>query len=688
MNPATTSTTLVSSINPGYDNVPIAFTATVASQNGAAPTGTVTFKNGASVLGSATLTVNAGPPVVYTAAFSGTLAAGTYSITAVYTGDSNNSGSTSSPLTETVSLSPETVLHDFTYTPDGSSPYTAMVKDSSGNFYGTAHFGGANAYGAVFELTPNGSGGWTYNEIYSLTGFVDGAYPESLAIDSKGNLYGTSSSNSNPASGAGNVWELSPGSPKGTWVLSNAYTFTGGLDGGTPETGAAVVVDSAGNVYGTTAVGGAGGNGTVFELTLVGNQWSEQTLYSFAGGKDGGASFGSLIMDSAGNLYGTTVEGGLNQNGGLGVVFKLSHAPVSGTCARNQFQGTGWCETVLHAFTGHPGDGNTPSGNLIFDKAGNLYGTTQTGLQGADSGFGGVYKLTKSGQITWLHSFTGGPTDGAGPQGGVVFDNAGNLYGTTIAGGVSSNGVVFELKPSTVSGTTTWNESVLYCFTGGLDGGQPFATPILDAAGNLYGTTATDGVNSGTTGGVVFEITPPQPTITWPTPAAIAYGTKLSTTRLDAKAYAPGATTTLPGKYVYTPAAGTVLTAGTHTLSVLFTPTSKGYQPVTATVTLTVNQVGTKTIINSATASPTNPLKITVDFTVTQSVLNTTKATGSVTVTPSTGETPCTGTLSTSGTGSCTITFSKAESTKLTAGYSGDANNLTSTSATKSVAVK
>ena len=686
VNLANTTTTFVSSINPGYDNVPLTFTATVASQYGAIPTGTVAFNSGTTTLGSATLTPitpPTGPPVIYTATFSTTLAAGSYSIKAVYSGDSNDNTSSSSPLTQTVAHSYETVLHAFTYTPDGSSPYTSMVADSSGNFYGTAHFGGVNEYGSVFELSPDGQGGWHYNEIYSFSGLTDGAYPESLTIDSKGNLYGTSSANGIVTSGYGNVWEISPTGSHGAWILTHSYTFTGTFDGAHPGPGTAVVIDSAGNVYGTTTVAGAGGSGTVFELTPVGGLWQQQTLYAFTGGKDGGASNGSLIMDSAGNLYGTTLEGGAS---GLGVTFKFSPAPAGGTCSRTQFQGNGWCETVLHSFAGHPNDGNQPSGNLIFDRAGNLYGTTSTGLQGTDSGFGGVYKLTKSGQITWLHSFLGG-TDGFGPQGGVVFDNAGNLYGTTVAGGVGSNGIVFELKPP-AQGTTTWIEDILYSFTGGPDGGQPLASPILDAVGNLYGTTITDGVNSGTTGGVVFKLTTPQPTITWPTPAAIAYGTKLSTEQLDAKAYAPGATTPLGGKYVYTPAAGTVLQAGTHTLSVTFTPTSKSYQPVMATVTLTVNQVGTKTIINSATASPTNPLKVTVDFTVTQNVVNTTKATGTVTVTPSTGETPCTGTLSAAGTGSCTITFSKAESTKLTATYSGDANNLTSTSVVKTLTVK
>jgi uncharacterized repeat protein (TIGR03803 family) len=386
----------------------------------------------------------------------------------------------------------ETVLHTFTNGSDGGQPYAGLIMGNSGNLYGTAETGGQYGYGVVFELTPSGGGGWTYNVLYSFTGGDDGAYPltGSLVFDSQGNLYGTCS-----AGGTytfwGTVFELSP-SGGGNWAVSKSYSFTGGTDGSTPV--ANVILDSAGNLYSTTEYGGVG-YGIVFELTPSGNSWTERRLHTFTGGSDGstpGLGAG-VIMDRAGNLYGTTLYGGSYNTG---VVFKLHNT------------GNSWLETVLYNFTGNLNgdDGAWPSGSLAFDNAGRIYGTTSGTTSSGSGGYGGVFQLSVSPtaprtagrewQITWPYRFTGG-SDGGIPASGVVLDSAGDLYGTTYQGGADGFGVVFKLIPS------PWNESVLWSFTGGSDGSHPFAGVTLDSAGNLYSTASSGGSGSG----VAFELT-------------------------------------------------------------------------------------------------------------------------------------------------------------------------------------
>jgi uncharacterized repeat protein (TIGR03803 family) len=282
-------------------------------------------------------------------------------------------------------------------------------------------------------------------------------------------------------------------------TFSVLYSFRGQPDGAQPT--ASVIADSAGNLYGMTEQGGAYGYGAVFELKATGR---ETVLYSFKGKSDGGYPFyGSLLLDGAGNLYGTTAAGGLFNSicppEGCGVVFKLSP--------------TGR-ERALYSFTGGS-DGYRPASSLIFDAAGNLYGTTAYG--GADSscvdpdgfyGCGVVFELSPSGVETVLHSFTG--ADGWNPVSGLIRDHAGNLYGTTEAGGDLSAcggggcGVVFKLDPTGV-------ETVLYSFTGGSDGETPFPGVVQDPAGNLYGTTEAGGDLSACGGGgcgVVFKVDP------------------------------------------------------------------------------------------------------------------------------------------------------------------------------------
>jgi uncharacterized repeat protein (TIGR03803 family) len=265
------------------------------------------------------------------------------------------------------------------------------------------------------------------------------------------------------------------------------YVFQGVPDGSGSTS--SLIFDSAGNLYGTTAGGGTYGYGTVFKLSPASGHWNETVLYSFTGSPDGEYPFGGLVMDSAGNLYGTTSQGGLRCSvTTCGLVFKVD---PSGT------------ETVIFRFNG--ADGLRPSDGLIADAKGNLFGTTQDG-GATDNGV--VFELTPGSSGTWtenvLYSFTGGSGDGATPFDGLVFDKAGNLYGTTYFGGIGlGNGVVFELKPS----GRNWKESVLYEFTGGSDGGRPVAGVTM-RGGKLYGTTYYDGAGGGNGSGVVFELSP------------------------------------------------------------------------------------------------------------------------------------------------------------------------------------
>jgi uncharacterized repeat protein (TIGR03803 family) len=249
------------------------------------------------------------------------------------------------------------------------------------------------------------------------------------------------------------------------------YAFTGGADGANPAAYAAagVIRDSAGNLYGTTRDGGTG-YGVVFKLDTAGQ---ETVLHSFTGGIDGAYPVGGVIRDSAGNLYGTAAAGG---TAGAGVVFKVNKAGK---------------QTVLYAFRGGD-DGGNPDAGVIRDSAGNLYGTTQT--YGAEN-VGVVYKLNKAGKEKVLYSFT--CSGGCYPDAGVIRDSAGNLYGTTTLGGGGS-GVVFKLD-------TTGQETVLYSFTGGADGSIPYGGLISDPAGNLYGTTYYGGAANA---GAVYKLTP------------------------------------------------------------------------------------------------------------------------------------------------------------------------------------
>jgi uncharacterized repeat protein (TIGR03803 family) len=304
---------------------------------------------------------------------------------------------------------------------------------------------------------------------------TDGAYPQAgLIVDAAGNLYGTT--NNGGTYTYGTVFELTPAAGGG-YTEKILHNFTNGADGGNPQAG--LILDGAGNLYGTTYVGGAYCCGTVFELTPAGGgTWNEKVLYSFGSGNTAYPTSG-LIFDGAGNLYGTTLQGGPAQGGS---VFELSPAG-----------GGNWTERDLHDF-GALSTGIFPVGGVTFDGAGNLYGTTSTG--GAASN-GMVFELTAgSWTLRVLHNFTGG-NDGDFPLAGLVLAG-GNLYGTT-SGNNSGWGTLYELTPA---GGGNWTYQVVHNFGTGNDGATPYAGLIADSLGNLYGTTLGGGTYGG---GTVFR---------------------------------------------------------------------------------------------------------------------------------------------------------------------------------------
>jgi len=370
-----------------------------------------------------------------------------------------------------------TVLHSFKCPPEGCSPQSNLLRDSSGNLYGTAAQGGN---GEVFKVTASG----TETILHKFTGGADGGNPRGgLLRDSAGNFYGTAYAGG--ASGNGVVFKLT-GS-----TLTVLHSFSG-PDGAHPA--AALVRDSSGNLYGTTFYGGTDAScscGTIFKIDPTG---TESVLYSFTGGADGKYPAGRLLRDAAGNLYGTTSQGGVVNCGrfnmhGCGAVFKLD--PTLHL-------------TALYTFTGNS-DGGQPQAGLIRDSSGNLYGTAFAAgdvskVCAQNNGCGVVFEVSPTGQETVIYTFSNG-MDGANPTGDLIRDSAGNLYGTTKLGdgGTSTGfGTVFEISSSL-------GEFILHGFTGNNDGGDPVAGLTRDSAGNLYGTTAAGGTNKQ---GAVFKLTP------------------------------------------------------------------------------------------------------------------------------------------------------------------------------------
>lgn len=385
------------------------------------------------------------------------------------------------PTTQSVQAQTFTVLYSFKGPPDGGIPLAGVIRDAHGNLYGTNWYGGTHGYGTVFKINPRGK----ETVLYSFAGGLDGAYPYGgLVRDAEGNLYGTTESGGYPdcifGYSCGTVFKVDKRGKE-----SVLYRFGAMPDGSFPES-ETLLLDKAGNLYGTTPSGGDSncnpgwGCGTVFKLDKNGR---ETILHTFTGTRelDGALPYSGLARDEDDNLYGTTSEGGApGCYSGCGTVFKLDK------------KGN---ETVLHRFSGWIG-GTSPSYAVIRDDAGTIYGTA-----GGGTGYNGVvFELNKWNRETVLYNF--GYEEGL-PFTGLLRDAKGNLYGTTVEGS-SYEGTIFKLDKS-------GKKTILHNFSGYADGGFPHGTLIMDEYGNLYGT-ARDGGISGCGDyvgcGVVFKITP------------------------------------------------------------------------------------------------------------------------------------------------------------------------------------
>lgn len=398
------------------------------------------------------------------------------------------------------------ILHSFGGSGDGAWPVGGQVLDGQGDLFGVTQIGpsgngclGNSGCGTVYRLKPNADGTWTESVIHAFNG-IDAAFPFAAPIlDPQGNLYGTADGHlGGPPHFPAVVYQLSPGS-NDTWAESILYQFLDPSDI-VPE---ALTFDSLGNVYGITEGGGMNDSGSVFSLDRS-SGWKERLLFSFDPPpyRSGISPHGAITFDGKGDLYGATILGGAYN---CGVVYKLTRqASLS------------WKQIVLHDFACGL-DGFYPIGPT-FGPDGSLYGVTQIGgppSHGADGlyGYGTVFKLTPNSDGTWskttLYAFHGGASDGAYPQAELVFDRAGNIYGETDNGGNNSCmygcGTVFKLTPSAEG---QWTESVLHFFTGGLDGSHPIGTLAIDGAGNLYGTATDGGLYNNNYGGVAWEIIP------------------------------------------------------------------------------------------------------------------------------------------------------------------------------------
>ncbi len=392
------------------------------------------------------------------------------------TRDASAGSSAALPSVNAAAGASETVLYSFSGGDDGGNAATGLILDHGGNLYGTTVVGGKHTCGTVFKLAPQATPPWSESVLYSFGCFSDGKNPHGgVTFDPKANLDGTTvSGGSGPSCGSygcGVVFQLTPTTEN---VL---HDFTAGRDGFGP--GGGVTFDASGNLYGTTPDGGAHSQGIVYEITPKGH---EHIVHTFTGGKDGGVgSLGLLLLESS-SLYGVAEEGGAH---GAGTVYRLTRT------------GKRWGLTTLYAFKGSP-DAASPYGGLVADAAGDLFGTT---YYGGANGMGSVFELTHNAKGRYhervLYSFKGGG-DGSSPTSTLAFGGS-DLYGTTSAGGGSCGcGTIFRLNAE--SGA----ESVLHAFGNGSDGAYPYYG-LTKAKGIFYGTTVAGG-SSGQ--GTVFEFRP------------------------------------------------------------------------------------------------------------------------------------------------------------------------------------
>ena len=384
---------------------------------------------------------------------------------------------------------------------DGSAPTGGVIFDAAGNLYGAAAGTclAKDCYdGAVFELSPPGHGQtqWTETLLHSL---IPLAFPSGpVVFDGAGNMFGVAPGNGCLVGAGvapciqGKVFELSPPvGGTGAWTKIRVHVFEPGV-----EVNPNLIRDGAGNLYGSAAVDSATSAGQIFELTppaVTGGTWTKSVLHRFAPGV---APANGLLFGPGGVLYGMTSTGGA---GGAGTVYQLS-PPAAGHHR--------WTKQVLYSFAGGA-DAANPTDMLISDAMGNLFAVAA----GGSSGQGCVFELSPPASAggAWteavIYSFAGG-NDGAGPTSALLLDAQGNLYGTTSHGGPADDGTIFELSRPILAGGV-WSETVLYSFTGGSDGDAPSGALVADTAGNFYGT-ATYSAPTGPIGpfGTVFELTP------------------------------------------------------------------------------------------------------------------------------------------------------------------------------------
>jgi len=395
-----------------------------------------------------------------------------------------------------------TILHSFTGGADGATPMAGVIRDGAGNLYGTASAGGAG-YGTAYKLAQRGSG-WVFTPLYSFQGGTDGAQPMgALAFGPDGSLYGATYAGGTPGacyplSGCGTVFNLKPrpsrpSSVFSPWVETVLHRFNLGYgDGVLPYS--EVTFDAAGNLYGTASASGGGACdgvncggcdfcGIVYKMMPSGGSWTYSVFQRFLNWDNGATPIAGLVTDQAGNLYGANSTGGLC---GYGMLFRVP-------ALQN-----------LYTFCGYQGDGADPSGSLIIDASGTIYGGTPGALPGYGTAKGSIFSLTSG---TWIFTVLHNFDDGAGPTAALTMDAAGNLYGSTFYGGNTLDscapygcGTVFKLAPS----GGEWIYTELYRFSGS-DGQNPNSKVIIDSNGNLYGTASAGGASSK---GVVWEITP------------------------------------------------------------------------------------------------------------------------------------------------------------------------------------